>query len=157
MEAIPAPSELLYDSHKEVYDALKTHSMQHGYSFVLKQSKPHNSDVKTRYYYHCDRLRTYQSSATKLNTSTRATECPFKLVIFKVKHSKQWKLEVLDKHHSHSLSINSNAHNVYHSCTKAQKEMIKLMTYAETQPMQILAAIQSKDQDTLVSATNIRG
>ena len=31
------------------------------------------------------------------------------------------------------------------------------MTYAETQPMQILAAIQSKDQDTLVSATNIRG
>jgi hypothetical protein len=49
MEAIPAPLDLLYSSYEEAYDALKTHGMQHGYSFVLKRSKPHNSDVKTRY------------------------------------------------------------------------------------------------------------
>jgi hypothetical protein len=89
MEAIPAPLDLLYNSYKEAYDALKTHSMQHGYGFVLKRSKPHNSDVKTQYYYYCDQFQTYQSSATRLNTSTRALGCPFKLVIFKVKHSKQ--------------------------------------------------------------------
>lgn len=53
MEAIAAPSDL-YDSYGEAYDALKTHGIQNSYGFVLKQSKPHNSDVKTRYYYHCD-------------------------------------------------------------------------------------------------------
>lgn len=56
MEAIPAPSDLLYDSYKEAYNALKTHGMQNGYGFILKRSKPYNSDVKTRYYYHCDRF-----------------------------------------------------------------------------------------------------
>ena len=76
--------------------------MQHGYSFVLKRSKPHNSDIKTRFYYHCDQFQVYQLSAQKLNTSTRATGCPFKLVVFKVKHSEQWKLEVLDKQYNHS-------------------------------------------------------
>jgi hypothetical protein len=107
--------------------------------------------------YHCDRFRTYQSSAKKLNTSTRATGCPFKLAIFKVKHSEQWKLEALDKHHNHPRSINPSAHNVYRRHTTAQKEVIELMTHAGARPMQILAAIQSEDQDTLVFATDIRG
>ncbi|KAH8727411.1 hypothetical protein GQ44DRAFT_111495 [Phaeosphaeriaceae sp. PMI808] len=105
MEAIPAPLDLIYDSYEEAYNALKTHGMQHDYGFVPKRSKLHNSDVKTRYYYHCDRFRTYRSSAKKLNTSTRATGYPFKLAIFKVKHSEQWKLEVLDKHHNHPGSM----------------------------------------------------
>jgi hypothetical protein len=156
MEAISAPPDLLYESYQEVYDALKTHGMQHGYGFVLKRSKPHNSDVKTRYYYHCDRFRTYQSSAKKLNTRTRSTGCSFKLVIFKVKHSEQWKLEVQNKHHNHSPSINPSAHNVYRKRTAAQKEVIELMTQAGARPMQILAALQSEDQDTLVSVTDIR-
>jgi len=54
METILAPLDLLYDSYEEAYNALKMHGMQHGYGFVLKRSKPHNLDVKTRYYYHCD-------------------------------------------------------------------------------------------------------
>ena len=140
MEAILAPLDLLYDS----YDALKTHGMQHGYGFVLKRSKPHNSDVKTRYYYHCDRFRTYQSSATKLTTSTRAKGCPFKLVIFKVKHSEQWKLEVLDKHHNHSRSINPSAHNVYRKRTTAQKEVIELMTHAGRGQCRFLLQFKAK-------------
>jgi hypothetical protein len=130
--------------HPIVYDALKTHGRQHGYGFVLKRSKPHNSDVKTRYYYHCDRFRTYQSSAKKSSTSTRAAGCPFKLVIFRMKHSEQWKLEVLDKHHNHLRSINPSAHNVYRKRTTAQKEVIELMTHAGARPMQILATIQSE-------------
>jgi hypothetical protein len=48
MEAVPAPLSLLYDAYEEAYDALKTHVMQHGYGFVLKLSRPHNSDVKSR-------------------------------------------------------------------------------------------------------------
>ena len=142
MEAIPAPLDLLYDSYEKAYDTLKTHGRQHGYGFVLKRSKPHNSDVKTRYYYHCDRFRTYQSSAKKSSTSTRAAGCPFKLVLFRVKHSEQWKLEVLDKHHNHLRSINPSAHNVYRKRTTAQKEVIELMTHAGARLMQILQTCQ---------------
>jgi hypothetical protein len=156
MGDIAAPPDLLYGSYEEAYDALKTHGMQHGYGFVLKRSWPHNSAIKTRYYYHCDRFRNYQSRAKILSTSTRSTGCPFKLVIFKAKHSDQWKLEVQDEHHNHPRSINPSAHNVYRRRTSSQKEVIESMTHAGARPMQILAAIQIEDQDTLVSATDIR-
>ncbi len=131
--------------------------MQHGYGFRLRQSKPHNSDVKTRYYFHCDRFGTYQSRARTLNTSTRTTGCPFKLIIFKTKANDQWKLEVRDKNHNHPPSLNSSAHNVYRRRTPAQKETIESMTHAGIRPMQILAALQKEDPDTLVSATDVRG
>ncbi|KAF2737683.1 hypothetical protein EJ04DRAFT_574415 [Polyplosphaeria fusca] len=106
MEDITPPPDLLYGSYEEAYDALKTHGMHHGYGFVLKRSWPHNSIAKTRYYYHCDRFRNnFQSTAKVLSTSTRSTECPFKLVVFKIKDSGQWKLEVQDKRHNHPRSI----------------------------------------------------
>ncbi|KAF1935703.1 hypothetical protein EJ02DRAFT_301016, partial [Clathrospora elynae] len=86
---------------------------------------------------------------------TRSTGCPFKLVIFRTKHGNQWKLEAQNKDHNHPWSINSSVHNVYRRRTPAQKEVIESMTYAGVRPMQILAAIQREDQDTLISATNI--
>jgi len=156
MEEILVPPDHLYSSYEEAYSSLKAHGIQHGYGFVLKRSKPHNSDTKTRYYYHCDRFRKYQSNAKKLKTSTRSTGCPFKLVIFKVKHNKQWKLEVQDKHHNHSRSVDSGAHNVYRRRTSVQKDVIESMTHAGARPMQILAAIQKEDPNTLVSVTDIR-
>ncbi|KAK7178632.1 hypothetical protein PSPO01_15326 [Paraphaeosphaeria sporulosa] len=157
MEGITPPPDLLYGSYEEAYDALKTHGIQHGYGFVLKRSWPHNSIAKTRYYYHCDRFRSnFQSTAKVLSTSTRSTGCPFRLVVFKMKVSGQWKLEVQDRRHNHPRSINPSAHNVYRKRTSAQKEAIELMTHAGVRPMQILAAIQKEDQDTLVSATDIR-
>ena len=157
MGDIAPPPDLLYGTYEEAFNALKAHGMQHGYGFVLKRSKPHNSKVKVRYYYHCDRFRSnFQSTAKVLSTSTRSTGCPFKLVIFKIKDSDQWKLEVQDKHHNHPRSINPTAHNVYRKRTPAQKVIIESMTHAGARPMQILAAIQKEDQDTLVSATDIR-
>src|SRR5579871_4669902 len=117
---------------------------------------PPNSDVKTRYYYHCDRFKKYQSKATILNTSTRTTGCPFKLIIFKTNNDK-WKLEVRDKHHNHPRSLNPSAHNVYRRRTPAQKDTIESMTHAGVRPIQIMAALQKEDPDTLVSATDIRG
>ena len=156
MDEIAAPSDNLYNSYEEAYIALKTHGLQHGYGFVIKRSKPHNSTTKTRYYFCCDRFKNYQSSAKSLSTSTRSTECQFNLVIFKIKHGDQWQLEVKNKHHNHLRSINPSAHNVYRKRTQSQKDMIELMTHAGARPMQILAAIQREDEDTLVSATDIR-
>jgi hypothetical protein len=155
MEGISAPSDCLYTSYDEAYNALKSHGIQHGYGFVLKRSTPFYSDNKTRYYYHCDRFKKYQSTATTLNTSTRSTGCPFKLIIFKI-NDDQWKLEVREKHHNHAPSLNPTAHNVYRRRTQAQKDTIEAMTHAGVRPMQIMAAIQKEDPDTLVSATDIR-
>jgi len=157
MEEIEPPPNILCNSYNEVYNSLKAHGIKHGYGFILKRSWPHKSAVKTRYYYQCDRFRKdYQSTAKVLSTSTRSTGCPFKLVIFKTKQNDQWKLEVQIGSHNHPPSINPSAHNVYRRRTSAQKDVIESMTHAGARPMQILAAIQREDKDTLVSATDIR-
>ncbi len=156
MEDITPPPDGLYASYEEARNALKSHGTQHGYGFRIWKSIPHNSDVKTRYYYLYDQSGTYQSKAMILRTSTRIIECPFKLVIFKIKDNDQWKLEVQDKHHNHGPSLNPTAHNVYHRRTLAQKDIIKSMTHAGVRPIQIMAALQKEDPDTLVSATDIR-
>jgi hypothetical protein len=156
IDDIAPPPDSLYNSYEEAYGVLKTHGMQHGYGFRLRTSKPPNSDIKTRYYYCCDRSGTYQSKATTLSTSTRTTGCPFKLLIFKTKDNNQWKLEVTNEHHNHLRSLNPSAHNVFRKRTAAQKEGIESMTYAGVRPMQIMAALQKDDPDTLVSATDIR-
>jgi hypothetical protein len=155
MEDIAPPPDSFFASYDEAYNALKNHGMEHGYSFVLNRSKPAHSDIKTRYYYHCDRFKKYQSQAKLFSTSTRTTGCPFKLIIFKVA-DREWKLEVRDKNHNHGRSLNPSTHNVYRKRTQTQKDTIQAMTYAGVRPMQIVAAIQKEDPDTLVSATDIR-
>ena len=97
MEGIAPPPEYLYASYEEAFNALKSHGMQHGYGFHIQRTLPQNSDMKTRYYYRCDRSGNYQSRASTQSTSTRTTGCPFKLVIFKNKNDNQWKLEVANK------------------------------------------------------------
>jgi hypothetical protein len=152
---IPPPLDSLYASFEEAFDALKSHGKENGYGFLRQRAWPHNSDIKTRYYYHCDCSRNYQSKATTLSTKTRTTGCPFRLVIFKNKNDDQWKLEVKEKHHNHPRSLNPSAHNVYRKRTSAQKDTIESMTHAGVRPMQIMAAVQKEDPDTLVSATDI--
>lgn len=156
MDDIAAPSDSVYGSYDEAYDALKTHGIQNGYGLVLKRSKPHHSTVKTRYYYQCDRFRNYKSTANILSTSTRAAGCPFKLVIFKDIPNDQWRLEVQVKQHNHASSLNPMAHNVYRRRTPKQKDMIESMTYAGIRPMQIMVALQQDDPNTLVSASDVR-
>jgi hypothetical protein len=149
MEDIEPPLDLLYNSYEEAYNALKTHGLQHGYGFVLKRSKPHKSDVKTRYYYPCDRFRKYKSSAKILSTSTRSVGCHFKLVIFKVKHSDQWKLEVQDKHHSHPRSINPSAH-VYRKRTHNSCMLCATLARASSITPQVKASPSTSNHSTVI-------
>src|SRR2546423_5242461 len=162
-ETIDPPPDGIYTSYEEALDALKSHGMHHGYGFYIQRTKPHNSDIKTRFYYQCDKSKMYQSKATSLSTSTRTTGCPFKLVIFKMKSegdgqtNDQWMLQVTNPEHNHQPSLNPSAHLVYHKRTAVQTETIRSMTRAGSRPAQILTALQQQSPDTLVTAQDIRG
>ena len=47
MDNIIPPPDSLYASYKEAYNTLKSYGMQYGYGFILKESKPYNSNIKT--------------------------------------------------------------------------------------------------------------
>jgi hypothetical protein len=159
---IDPPPDRTYGSYEEALDALRNHGMQHGYGFHIQRKWPHNSEVKTRYYYQCDKSKTHRSKATVRSTSTRATGCPFKLVIFKMKSedddstNEQWVLQVTNKEHNHEPSLHASAHLAYHKRTAAQTDTIQSMTRAGSRPMEILTALQQQDPDTLVTAQNVR-
>ncbi|KAH9210399.1 hypothetical protein DL95DRAFT_465896 [Leptodontidium sp. 2 PMI_412] len=74
MDGIPAPPDCLYTSYEEAYNALKGHGMQNGYGFVLKESKPYHSDIKTRYYCRCDRFKELEIFGSQ--SAVRETRMP---------------------------------------------------------------------------------
>ena len=82
IEEIPVPPDATYDSHDNAFNALKQHSLQFGYGFRVKDSRPYNSSIKTRIYYCCDKSGTHKSQARIRSTGTRTSGCSFKLVIF---------------------------------------------------------------------------
>lgn len=153
-QTIPAPADCAYGSHEEAYHALKSHGIENGYGFRLKESLPPGASVKTRYYYCCDKAGSYQSKARIRNTASRATGCSFKLVLFQ--KDSQWILEVKNAYHNHPPSLNPMAHNIYRRRTQAQKDTIESMSQAGIAPKQIMTALRNQDPDILVAASDIR-
>jgi hypothetical protein len=69
-DTIPAPPNDVYTSYKDAYDALTQHSLENGYGFHQKDSRPYSSDFKTWFYYRCDKAGKYKSQATIRKTRT---------------------------------------------------------------------------------------
>jgi hypothetical protein len=153
-EEIPVPPDATYNSHNDAYNALKQHGLQFGYGFRIKDSRPYGSNIKTRIYYCCDKSGAYKSQSTMRKTRTRTDGCSFKLVIFQ--KCDQWRLEVINKHHSHPPSLNPAAHHIYRRRTTTEKETIDLMSNAGAAPKKILTALRQSNPDTLVAASDIR-
>ena len=139
-ESIPAPSDTAYHSYNEAYSALKEHGLRYGYGFRITASRPNGPTIKTRVYIGCDKCREYKSQARLRSTGSRASNCPFRLVIRQ--KNDQWLLQVLNDQHNHGPSLNPSAHHVYRKRTPAQKEMIDSLSKAGVAPKQILTAIR---------------
>jgi hypothetical protein len=151
-ESIPIPPDTAYGSYDEAYNALKQHGLRFGYGFRIRDSRPYNSSIKTRVYYCCDKRGQYESQAQVRSTKSRADNCPFKLVIYQ--EESQWKLKVLNKHHSHSPSLDPRTHHVYRRRTPAQKETIRSQSHIT--PKDIMTTLKQDDPETLISNQDIR-
>lgn len=159
-EAIPAPPDHVYASYEDAYSAFKSHGMKHGYGFHVEKRLPRGTDIKTRYYFQCDRARKYKSKATIRKTSTRTTGCLFRVVIFKMKTEEndgQWRLETKNGSHNHPRSLNASTHHVFRKRTATEKETIAAMSRAGVRPIQILTALKQQNEQTLVTGSDIRG
>jgi hypothetical protein len=151
---VATPTNSTYDTFDEAYAALKEHGIENGYGFLCHRSKPHGSDVKTSYWYRCDRFRKYTSQATVRKTSTRTTGCPFSISIKQA--GSQWKLQLLQSSHNHPRSVHPSAHNVYRKRTPAQKESIRAMRLAGSMPKQIMTALRQDEPSTFITACDVR-
>jgi hypothetical protein len=139
-ESIPAPLDAVYSSYDKAYSALKEHGIRYGYGLRITASRPDGSTIKTRVYINCDKCRKYESQARVRSTGSRASNCPFRLVIRQ--KDDQWMLRVLHDQHNHGPSLNPSAHHVYRRRTPAQKEMIDSLSKAGVAPKHILTSIR---------------
>ena len=152
-EEISVPLNSTHSSFKEAYDTLIEHGSRNGYGIKLKRSKPHHSEIKTRYYYRCDKHGNYKSQATVRQTSSRTTGCPFSIIIHQ--DSDQWQLRVQNGFHNHLPSLHPSTHHVFRKRTPSQKDSIQSMSRAGVAPKQILTAIRQEDPHTYITARDI--
>ena len=149
------PPSSTYCSYEEAYAALWEHREKHGYGFRLKKSKPYRSDIKTHYYYCCDRQGKHQSTATVRDASSRRIDCPFKLVISKT-NSAEWSIKVNHEYHNHGPSLNPKDHNVFRRRIRDQKESIESMRKAGIAPKQMLSSIKEEYPETHITILSNR-
>jgi hypothetical protein len=153
---IPALLNCTYNSFEEAYATLQSHGIENDYGFRCRVSKSSKSDIKTRFYYCCDKHDNYQSKTIIRKTSTRTTDCSFSLLIFQEKESTLWKLQVKNDSHNHSSSLHSSAHHVYRKRTQSEKNSIQTMTNAEAASKQITTALHQANSSTFITARDIR-
>jgi hypothetical protein len=153
-EIIQPPPTSRYNTFNEARLALLAHSQDNGYGISLHKSKPYYTNVRTKFYYQCDRAREYISRATKSKTGTRTTCCPFRVKIIETKDG-LWMLEAGQPTHNHPPSLNPAAHRVHRKRTAAEKEKILEMSRAGVPPRQTLIALRQYSVDTLISLTDI--
>jgi hypothetical protein len=152
-EDIPIPPNSTYSTYEEAYNAFVQHGTESGYGFYLQRSRPHHSDIKTRYYFNCDKHGKYRPKGTIRQTGTRTTGCPFNVIIYR--DSNQWQLRIQNGYHNHPPSHHPSAHNVFRKRTSSQKESIQGMSQAGVAPKQILTAVRQQDPSTHVTARDI--
>ena len=70
MQSIPIPLDQNFSSYDEAYHTLIQHSLENGYGFQPKESRPYGSEIKTSYNYRCDKVGNYISQATSRKTKS---------------------------------------------------------------------------------------
>jgi hypothetical protein len=153
-ETIAVIPNSIYGSYEEAYSALLVHGERHGYGFRVRRSKPHNQNIKTHYYYCCDREGKHGSKATIKDGSSRRIGCPFKLVIFR-KDERQWEVKVNHPDHNHGPSANPKDHNVFRRRNHEQKEYIESMRKAGIRPKQMLSSIEEQYTGSHITISDI--
>jgi hypothetical protein len=120
----PAPSERSYATAELAIAAMHEFARKHGYAMILKRSKPDKAEVKTRYFFYCDRWKTYTSTATIRQTASRASSCPFRINVWQVDED-VWDLRI-EKEHNHEPSHDAASHGVYRRQDRApQSEILR--------------------------------
>ena len=128
---------------------------------ILRRSKPDGADKPKRtYYYQCDKFASYTSISSGIrNTSTKATNCPFKLQIKReADTSNEWWIDVKPDRHNHPPSSSPTIHGIHRrramAATDTYKTIVDLTKLGQP-PKQIAAAVRERYPTIIMTRQDI--
>ncbi|KAK9749122.1 hypothetical protein RND81_02G103800 [Saponaria officinalis] len=134
-----------FKAREELYDSLKSFFAAKGYAISIKNSK---KDVCVTIG--CDRGGVYRDRrknpllSRKRETSTRLTNCPFKIQRNK-KSDGLWTLELNEISHNHDASKDMSSHPSCRRLTKTEILEVETLSTSGVQPRNILSSLRLKN------------
>lgn len=152
-------------SYPDLDTAIKTAqdwARNHGYALVKFKHKKTNHNDKDlqeirKLWMTCDKSgKPKLLEGVKRKTSSRKTDCPFKIVITRRPlPSRDWDIAIDDGQHNHPPSGSASAHPVHRKRTEEELDIIKSLSQSHIGAKHILLTLKGRDSDTAVTIQDI--
>lgn len=112
----------VFDSKEALVEHVKSYGHAHGFHTVIQRSKEGKVVIQ------CDKGGKYRKRVSRelqRNSSSKKTDCPFKVT--GVRRTNGWQLEVHDPEHNHEPALSMRAHAGARTMTPQQLEAVNAL------------------------------
>lgn len=145
MNLIPPPSGGVFETVDQAIQAFNCHAAPQGYAIIIFRSQKRNGQPY-RVNLGCDRSRTPKIDGHVRKTSTRGTNCPFRLTLKAL--GGNWTADLRHGGHNHPPS-DPLAHPAHRRVSAAGIQRIRELSEADIAPRDILSALRASEDEVL--------
>ncbi|MGA9509007.1 MAG: hypothetical protein WBV55_10340 [Candidatus Sulfotelmatobacter sp.] len=153
--ALEPPPEQEFDELESAKDFINLHAEQHGYALTKDRDRFTKRGELRRVDYRCDKGGKKRGEGVVRQSSTRMTECPLDIRIYRTAIDGSWKVTVVDGSHNHESSTGPEQHSKYRKPTETEHSQIADLTRAGVAPKFIVRYLQQRNPDTKVASKEV--
>jgi hypothetical protein len=153
--ALEAPPNQSFDTQNEAIQFLRDWGRDHGFGVAIKRSIKDRHGIVYKVNLRCDKGRKFTSTATKKESSTRMTECPFQATVKKLQQDDEWTVTCDRPEHNHEPSDTPATHPSLRKPTTDELDIITSLTSSNIRPKAIIAHLRQNDPTTLLTRQEV--
>jgi hypothetical protein len=152
----PPPTQELFDNMDDAVSFAKLHAERHGYALTRANLIRDKRKEVRRLDLRCDKGGKKRGEGIVRNTSTRMTECPFELRLYRINpESGLWKITVFDGSHNHRAADGPEQHAQYRRPTEEQTKQIGELAKAGVAPRFIVNYLHQQNSDSYIASRDV--
>jgi hypothetical protein len=140
-----------FDTRDEAIQFVRDWGRDHGFGVAIKRTIKDRHGIIYKVNLRRDKGRKFTSTATKKDSSTRMTECPFQATVKKLQDDVEWTVTCDRPEHNHEPSDAPATHPSLRKPTIDELNIITSLASSNIRPKGIIANLHQNDPTTLLT------
>ncbi|KAL6584040.1 hypothetical protein OROMI_003329 [Orobanche minor] len=150
----PFFTDQVFGSREDMMNWVKNTAYSLGYVIVTQRSKKYKNSLIKKLFFMCDRSGKPGGSKSSRNTSTKKTDCPFKLVGKYSLKDHYWTIRVVCNQHNHP-TLHLDGHAYARRLSDDDFCLVEDLTWKSVPPSEILSMLKDQDETNLSTLPTI--
>ncbi|GJZ68440.1 FAR1-related sequence 5-like protein [Tanacetum coccineum] len=148
-------TDQVFWSREDMKNWVKNTAYSLGFVIVIKRSKQCKDGLMNKLVLICDRGGKPRICGSSTNTSSKKTDCPFKLVAkYSLEHG-YWTIRVVCDQHNHLPTVNLEGHAYARRLFEDEHHLVEDLTSKNVPPHEILSTLKDQDETNLSTLPTI--